>query len=272
MNDSHSDLLLAGLSYSQSLKLDLYRVASPGRPLVICIHGGGFIAGVRDDTRCRQSAALLNQAGFNCASISYSLAPPNDRFACWPRNLFDLADAIAWLSDHAGELGYSMERFGLLGFSAGCCLSNLYIQGGRQLFEHFDYETPLYEPAALAGFYGPYDFPSRQVGRKSADEELNRLHSPSWWLRQTPERTRPPVLHIQGDQDTIVYPDQHQRFQQDYQKRGYPFTAVIAEGFGHSFAPNDVNQAGDRLDLGPELTRFFFQHLGKTGPDSEQKV
>jgi len=68
-------------------------------------------------------------------------------------------------------------------------------------------------------------------------------------------------LHIQGDCDTVVCPDQHQAFQKDYQLRGYDFRAVIATGFGHAFAPLDSNAAGDTIDLRAEITEFFSQHL-----------
>ena len=264
INTFMSDLsvcnLIAGIPYSPSRKLDLYLVDPPGRPLVACLHGGGFVSGGRDDERCGQAAALLNEAGFNCASISYSLASPEDRFGVWPRNLFDVADAVTWLHQQAERYGYSCEPFGMLGFSAGCCLANLYIQGGKRIFKHLGYDTEVFFPSALVGFYGPYDFPSRQVGRKSSDNDLNRDHSPSFWVRRR-NSPAPPVLHIQGDRDTIVYPDQHQRFQRDYEDLGYSFTAIEARGFGHSFAPRDLNDAGESLDLPPRSVAFFTRHL-----------
>jgi acetyl esterase/lipase len=258
---SVNELADRDLAYNASQKLDLYRVEAPGRPLVVCIHGGGFISGSRKDERCRQAAAIVNAAGFNCASVGYSLAPADDRFSCWPRNLFDIADALVWLHRNADRLGYSFERLGLFGFSAGCCLANLYIQGGERIFGHLGYGTPVYPVAALVGFYGPYDFPSRQAGRKSPNARLNRDHSPSSWIRQDRTRHRPPVLHVQGDQDDIVYPDQHLRFEADCQELGIPFQAIMARGFGHSFAPRDRNGAGEEIDLGPAVAEFLDRYL-----------
>ena len=128
---------IANLSYNETQQLDLYLVEQPGRPMIICLHGGGFISGGRDDERCRQTAVLLTEAGFNCACVSYSLAPQENRFEMWPRNLFDVADALSWLDDHAVRYGYDFSRVGMLGYSAGCCLANLYIQGSGKLFGHF---------------------------------------------------------------------------------------------------------------------------------------
>lgn len=150
----------------------------------------------------------------------------------------------------------------MVGFSAGCCLANLYIQGGDCLFDRLDYPTTVFQPAALVGFYGPYDFASRQAERKSSDAELNRLHSPSYWIRQEPGRKRPPVLHIQGDLDETVFPDQHQRFQRDCAELEFPFQAITAAGFGHRFAPRDTNAMGEQIDLGPDMVNFLQQHVG----------
>lgn len=252
---------LTDIAYNGTQRLDLYLVDSTDQPLVVCLHGGGFFTGDKGDKRCRQAAMLLVDAGFNCASISYSLAPRESRFAMWPRNLFDVADALACLHEETTTHGYDFSRLGMLGFSAGCCLANLYIHGGEMLYRHFGYETLVFRPAAMAGFYGPYDFSSRQPERQSGNDEINRKHSPSYWLRQTNAPTAPPVLHIQGDLDDVVFPSQHEAFQRDYEERGYNFKAVIVAGFGHSFAPRDTNANGETIDLSTEISSFFSQHL-----------
>lgn len=249
------------LAYNGSQRLNLYLVEQPHQPLVVCLHGGGFISGSMNDERCTQSARLLTEAGFNCASIGYSLATREDRFSMWPRNLFDVAEALVFLHDHAGEYGYDFSSLGMLGFSAGCCLSNLYIQGGENIFSHFGYKTRVFKPTALVGFYGPYDFSVRQPERRSDNPEINRYISPSYWIRQSAAASSPPVLHIQGDQDTVVFPDQHAAFQKDFDEKGYDFKAVLVEGFGHSFAPMDSNDSGQSIDLSLEITDFFSHHL-----------
>lgn len=249
------------LAYNANQDLDLYLADEAQRPLVVCVHGGGFISGSRVDERCRQSAELLTRAGFNCASISYTLAPADNRFAAWPRNLFDVADALAFLHDGASEYNYDFDRIAMLGYSAGCCLSNLYIQGGGRIFEHFGYQVPTYCASALVGFYGPYDFTTRQAERRSTDPDVNQYHSPAYWIRRDMTTIATPVLHFQGDADTIVYPDQHRAFQQDYEKRGFSFTPVVVDGFDHAFALRDTNQAGRSIDLGPDILAFLKRHL-----------
>ena len=252
---------IQGLAYNDKQCLDLYLTGKPAQPIVICLHGGGFVSGSRDDKRCRQSAALLNEAGFNCASISYSLAQAANRFAMWLQNLFDVADALIFLRNQAGVYGFDFNRFGMLGFSAGCCLANLYMQGTTRLFGQFGYNEQLFRPAALVGLYGPYDFSIRQPERQSADAEINRFHSPRYWLRTNEGPPPPPVFHIQGDADTIVWPDQHQAFESDCKERNYEFRGLVAKGFGHTFSPRDSNSEGHDLDLGPEIVKFFTRYL-----------
>jgi acetyl esterase/lipase len=254
-------MLLKDIDYNDSQRLDLYRIGEQGRPLVVCVHGGGFISGARNDERCSQAAELLLNAGFNCASISYSLADETDRFAQWPRNLFDVADAVDFLALNGERLGYDASRFAMLGFSAGCCLSNLYIQGGPAMLQQLGHEVPWHRPRALVGFYGPYDFTTRQRERRAAKPETNRLHSPRHWLLNNHGATPPPVLHIQGDADDIVRPDQHEQFRADCVARAYSFEEFIAEGFGHSFAPRDTNARGESLDTGPRIVRFLERWL-----------
>jgi len=249
-----------GIKYNQTQHLDLYLQEQPGRPLIICLHGGGFISGSRDDERCSQSAKFLTDAGYNCASVSYSLAPAENRFQMWPRNLFDVADAMVFLNSQSSRFGYDFARLAMLGFSAGCCLSNLYIHGGKTLFEEFGYATPVFDPVALIGFYGPYDFPSRQPERRSEDESLNIKHSPSHWFKRN-NRNFPPVLHIQGKDDVIVYPDQHEMFKSDYLKNGYSFASLLLEGFGHSFSPLDSNASGTEIDTRGNILEFLSKYV-----------
>ena len=249
------------LAYNADQRLSLHLVDEPARPLVICVHGGGFVSGGRDDARCRQAAELLTAAGFNCASLSYSLADAQDRFGQWPRNLFDIADAVAFLQEQAGSYGYDAGRFAMLGFSAGCCLSNLYIQGRSGMLRQLGHDVPYFRPRALVGFYGPYDFTIRQAERRSGDPEINRLHSPRHWLLKNADGPPPPVLHIQGDRDKVVYPDQHEHYRADCEKKGYSFEGMIATGFGHSFAPRDRNESGQVIDTAPAIVRFLGGNL-----------
>jgi acetyl esterase len=86
------------------------------RPLLLWLHGGGFVAGsVRDlDHVCSRLARL---AGVTVVSLEYRLAPEHP----YPAALHDTYDAAAWLAAHGTLLGGD-GRLAAGGLSAGAAL------------------------------------------------------------------------------------------------------------------------------------------------------
>jgi acetyl esterase/lipase len=39
-------------AYNENQQLDLFLVDQPQQPLIVCLHGGGFISGDKTDIRC----------------------------------------------------------------------------------------------------------------------------------------------------------------------------------------------------------------------------
>ena len=91
--------------------------ASGPLPVVVYLHGGGFVLGSLEaaDGPCR---ALANAAGCLVVSVDYRLAPETK----FPGPLQDCVRAIRWVAQHAAALGGS-ERLVLLGDSAGANLA-----------------------------------------------------------------------------------------------------------------------------------------------------
>jgi acetyl esterase len=96
----------------------LYREpdAAGPRPLLLWLHGGGFITGsVYDlDHVCSRLARL---AGVTVASLEYRLAPEHP----FPAALHDTYDAMCWLAEHGALLGGD-GRLAAGGLSAGAAL------------------------------------------------------------------------------------------------------------------------------------------------------
>ena len=138
------------------LKLDVYRPrhCKPGdrRPAIVQVHGGGWISG----TRKEQAIALMNHlaaAGWVCFSIEYRRSP----VATYPDHVVDVKAAIAWVREHAGELGVDPGFVAITGGSAGGHLAALAAMssGDRELQPGFeDADTSV---AAAVPFYGFYD-------------------------------------------------------------------------------------------------------------------
>ena len=104
----------AGDSPAQTLDLYVPDAETPP-PLLVLIHGGGFIA---NDARSRQTQFLyryFRDRGFACASLNYRLAQE----APFPAALSDCKAAIRFLRANAEKYGYDASKVGVWGESAG---------------------------------------------------------------------------------------------------------------------------------------------------------
>jgi acetyl esterase/lipase len=115
----------SGLTYAvafgyRPLQLDLWVPGGTGpAPLVVWVHGGGFMFGDRrvlpETFRPNQVFDALLDAGLAVATIDYRHALE----APFPAQLHDAKAAVRYLRAFADELGISTERVGAMGESAG---------------------------------------------------------------------------------------------------------------------------------------------------------
>jgi acetyl esterase/lipase len=92
--------------------------ASPARPVLIYVHGGGFTAGNKrtGDSPFYDNVMLWAvKNGFVGVNVTYRLAPQ----AVWPAGAEDLAAAVQWVADKISERGGDPARIDLMGHSAG---------------------------------------------------------------------------------------------------------------------------------------------------------
>jgi acetyl esterase/lipase len=144
------------------LLLDLYLPAeTAGAPVVLYLHGGGWILGTRDETPERLRA--LAEAGAVVASIDYTLAQD----APYPAQLDDIVAAGDWLARWARERGIDASRQTLAGASAGAQLALL---TAIELCETPPARQPDgWQVGAAVGYFGNYDMTS---GRPTIDPSL----------------------------------------------------------------------------------------------------
>ncbi|MCB1647300.1 MAG: alpha/beta hydrolase, partial [Pseudomonadales bacterium] len=85
-----------------------------GRPLILYIHGGGWVIGDLQSHQpfCR---ALAHHSGCSVISLDYRLAPEHPI----PAPLEDCYAGLAWLHEQASELGIDPNRIAVGGESAG---------------------------------------------------------------------------------------------------------------------------------------------------------
>lgn len=95
--------------------LDIHRPAGaePGKPVILWVHGGGFVSGSRSDIA--NYLKILAGRGFVVIGVDYSLAPR----ATYPTPVAQVARAVAFLDAEAGRLGINATRLVIAGDSAG---------------------------------------------------------------------------------------------------------------------------------------------------------
>ena len=87
-------------------------------PIVVYVHGGGYIAGERSPLPgliYDNVPTFFARHGVVGVNITYRLAPQHK----WPSGAEDVGKAVAWLRDNAARYGGDPERIFLMGQSAG---------------------------------------------------------------------------------------------------------------------------------------------------------
>lgn len=110
-------------------RLDLFGSGqAAARPIVVFIHGGGFIMGDKGGAGqpfYTNFGAWAARQGWLGCTATYRLAPDNP----WPAGSEDLAGLVGWLRAHAGEHGGDPDRIILVGQSAGAAHVASYVAG-----------------------------------------------------------------------------------------------------------------------------------------------
>jgi acetyl esterase len=83
-------------------------------PVLIYFHGGGWVIGniATHDGLCRSFAS---EGGFKVVSVDYRLSPEHK----FPAAVDDAYGAVAWIEQHASEIGIDPNRMAVGGDSAG---------------------------------------------------------------------------------------------------------------------------------------------------------
>ncbi len=118
---THKDLAYAELSAAQKLDLYLPTTGTGPFPVVVMVHGGGFMFGDKADGGGLTGVDTLLAAGYAVASINYRLSGE----AQYPAQIFDTKAAVRFLRANAAEYNLNPEKFGAWGASAGGNLVSL---------------------------------------------------------------------------------------------------------------------------------------------------
>jgi acetyl esterase/lipase len=268
-------LHFSGLTYAvafgfRPLQLDLWvpdTAASP--PLVIWIHGGGFMFGDRrylpETLRPNQVFDALLEAGLAVATIDYRHALE----APFPAQLHDAKAAVRYLRAHAAELGVSTERIGVLGESAGGHIAALVgLTAHRPDLEGtHGVVGPSSAVDVVVDWYGPADLGTMPRAtlppavaaklpielRVPPEDQLTRglegpaLADASPITHVTPDA--PPFLLVHGTTDWLVPYTQSEQLQAALTAAGVASRLVPVEGAEHIFTGCDDIDAVVQLSV-----------------------
>ena len=106
--------------------LDAFPAANPGAPILMFIHGGYWVAG--DKAGYRFPADTFHDAGAVWTPINYRLAPA----VSLDDIVHDVRSAVAWVYNHATEIGGDASQLYVFGHSAGGHLTAMTLASGWQ--------------------------------------------------------------------------------------------------------------------------------------------
>jgi acetyl esterase/lipase len=166
---------------SQSLDLFLPWKLPPGPlPLVILIHGGGWLSGDKKDFA--GLAPEFVSRGFAVATINYRLSSQGT----WPAQIVDSKAAVRWLRTNASQYHLDPKRFAVGGHSAGAHLAAFL--GATNGVKEFDKGTNLNASSdvqAVLWFSGIADLVARattpgfEIVQKSNSDQSRLLGAPT---------------------------------------------------------------------------------------------
>ena len=254
------------------LKLD---VAAPVRgegpfPAVVCIHGGAWQAGKKEDLEF--FARYLAEQGYVAATVAYRLAPAH----LWPAQIEDVKCAVRYLRAHAKELNIDPANIFATGASAGGHLSlMLGLMEAKDGLEGAGGAAEFPSTVrGVANFFGPTDFKvwtaagetdavkpedkksqAQQIleawlGTSDRASDVVRQASPITYVRAG----NPPILTFQGTTDEIVPASQATLLHEALKQAGIQQKLVLMEGEGHGWG-------GEKMVGSMQETVAFFDGI-----------
>ncbi|WP_217545268.1 alpha/beta hydrolase [Streptomyces sp. GbtcB6] len=233
----------------EPLKADLYLpTAKSAAPLVVSIHGGGFISGSRGPN---PYTSWLADHGYAVLDVDYRLATATRH--TWNTADADVGCALTWATAHASEYGLDMDRVATFGGSAGgnLAINVAYKANAGTLKPSCGTAAQLPKVKAAIGSYPVVDMtasvPDSAYGGQVADQYVGG--SPARY----PQRFRavdaanqigpeaPPTLILQGSRDHLVFADHTKAFADKLTAAGITHRYVELPFLEHAYDQSSVN-------------------------------
>ena len=262
------DLSYAGTDHPRQ-RLDLFvpkKPASEKLPLVVFIHGGGWLNGDKAGGAGRV-LPYVRTGEFVGASLGYRLSGD----ATWPAQIHDCKAAIRWLRGNAGTYGIDPERIAVIGSSAGGHLVAMLgtsgdvaaVEGSLGAFPDMSSRV-----TCVVDYFGPADlltmgdFPSSIDHNAATSPESKMLGGPILERQDAAREASPqtyitgddsPFLILHGTEDRVVPYEQSVQFDSALRAAGVESELISIEGGGHGGFESPDTEARVRAFLDRHL-------------------
>ena len=244
-------------------KLDVYAQRtppnSPPAPVVMFIHGGGWVQGTKEGSILQGVLPYLAM-GYSVVNVEYRLA----NVSLAPAAIEDCRCALRWVAAHAKDYNFDVDRIVVSGASAGghLALTTGMIPASAG-FDRMCFTTTEPKVAAIIDFFGITDlgdmleepnkkpFPeswpytTQWIGNQPNRADLAKAASPLTYVRAGV----PPTISIHGDADPLVPYAHSVRLQEALQKAGVAHEMITVPGGGHgNFSTAEWQRAFAAID------------------------
>jgi acetyl esterase/lipase len=247
----------------QSELLDVYTPLTPapagGYPVMVAIHGGGWRSSDKSAFGLRNANAFTRE-GYVVVAPNYVLSARGE--PTWPVNFEDVQAAVRWVRSNADTMGFNPNEIVAEGESAGANLAALLgvysTQGsGSGVSSAVEAVVAVSTPTNLTTLYRAKHY----AGGASAAQFLggSPAQVPAKYIAASPidhvSPGDPPMLLIQGRQDSVIPMSQSERMQAELTAAGVPNELFLVQG-GHG-----LDFPTDYSSLVPEVVEFLDSNL-----------
>jgi triacylglycerol lipase len=232
-------------------RLDMFAPAVPfdsPRPVVLFVHGGGFIGGDKggpDDPFYNNVGTWAVRRGFIGATMTYRLAPA----AQWPAGAVDVALAHEWLTANVGAHGGDPQRIVLIGHSAGAAHVAGYLSGHHGA-------APVSAPSGAVLLSGHYDLTAQHAPTEMAYFGDNPTRFATQSSLEGLLATTVPCLFGVAELEPLMYHQQAVQLAQAFLARKGVYPRLLSfPGHNHISCVLQLGAPGDTL--GRDLHNFI---------------